>query len=102
MRTINITIERVYIGPLDIYFTKLNDGYWQCIKAKPSMLKFYKEFKEQFPGEDIIYKCYREPSYGPNGGISSVNKNPRVRAFSVKFSDPANEAVFLMKYIAEQ
>jgi len=86
---------------LDVVFMKHEDA-WICIKARGGMHNLYKQFKYEFPNEEISYHTYRKPSYGPNGGRSRINKTPRQRLFKIWFSDPANEAFFILKYFATQ
>ena len=83
------------------YFDHCTDGTYICLKARGGIYELYKELLAQFPNEKVEYHCGRETSYGPNGGRSRVNKKPRERSLTIKFTDPANEAFFIMKYIGK-
>ena len=87
--------------PVEKHFI-LKDGTWKCDFAAKGMHKLYREFKEEFPKAIINYYCKRNPTKTRKGFISGNNTTPRIRYFTIKFTELSDEAVFLMKYIAEQ
>ena len=87
----------------NFFFEKTEDHVYKCVYAKSSIHKAFLKFKDEFPGEEIIYSCSRKPHLTKKGHRAgkSTRMPPREREFVIKFSDTANEAFFLLKYSTE-